>query len=233
MRKIIRLIFLTITLTLLIIFLVLNLTSKQVTSEIMTEIWNSIIPQETVDNIKDNKITNWFNDLKNNEKVQNFMDKYLSEDINKVKDKVNEVTDKAKKEVDKAVDEFLKEQEEKLSPSQKFALQVYRLVTDAKSKGVLMVLIVINILLIALAAKSIYKWICPTSISVALSGLSLLLLTEWVKTKIYSLIKINVTLSVLNKPAYILLISGVVVFFIYLVLTKILNVNKNSKEDKE
>ena len=154
--KIIRLITLTITLTLLIIILILNLTSKAVTKEIITEIWNEIIPQEKVEKAKDNKVSKWFKDLSENDDVQNFLDKYLnSDEVNKIKDKVTETKEQIQEELSNKVNEFIKEQEEKLSPSQKFALNTYRFITNAKLKGIIIIAIIINLLLIAITKKTI------------------------------------------------------------------------------
>ena len=91
MKKIFRLIPLTITLSLLIVALLLNITSKQVTDEITGEIWKAIIPQSLVE--QKDKTSSWFQDIMNNENVKGFIDKYIdTEDMNKLKVKVNGVT---------------------------------------------------------------------------------------------------------------------------------------------
>lgn len=232
--KIIRLITLTITLTLLIIVLVLNVTSKAVTNEIITEIWNEIIPQETVEKVKDNKVSKWFKDLSENDDVQNFLDKYLnSDEVNKIKDKVTETKEQIQEELSKTVDNFIKEQEEKLSPSQKFVLNTYRFITNAKLKGLIIIAIIINLILIAIVEKSLFKWIKNLSCSLVLSGILIILLAGWIKNTIRSVIKISITLGVLTRPGFILLISGIIIMFIYFVVSRIIKANKTSKEEED
>lgn len=231
--KPVRIVFLTITLTLLIIALVFNMTSNKITNEIVNGIIESIIPKETTEKVKDNKITNWFNDLKENEDVQNFIDQYIGSDtISKAKDKINEVTEEVKKGIEETVDEFIKEQEDKLNPGQKIALNIFRFLTDAKLKGILMILIGLNILLIALVEASIFKWIKSTCWAMALSGVSILLLVEWIKNSIYSLIKLKVTFPFVTTPAIILLISGIVIRCIYLIISMIIKANKGDEENE-
>lgn len=231
--KPVRIVFLTITLTLLIIALVFNMTSNKITNEIVNGIIESIIPKETTEKVKDNKITKWFNDLKENEDVQNFIDQYIGSDtISKAKDKINEVTEEVKKGIEETVDEFIKEQEDKLNPGQKIALNIFRFLTDAKLKGILMILIGLNILLIALAEASIFKWIKSACWAMALSGVSILLLIEWIKNSIYSLIKLKVTFPFVTTPAIILLISGIVIRCIYLVISMIIKANKGDEENE-
>lgn len=229
--KPVRIVFLTITLTLLIIALVFNMTSNKITNEIVNGIIESIIPKETTEKVKDNKITKWFNNLKENEDVQNFIDQYIGSDtISKAKDKINEVTEEVKKGIEETVDEFIKEQEDKLNPGQKIALNIFRFLTDAKLKGILMILIGLNILLIALVEASIFKWIKSACWAMALSGVSILLLVEWIKNSIYSLIKLKVTFPFVTTPAIILLISGIVIRCIYLVISMIIKANKGDDE---
>lgn len=232
--KPIRIIFLTITLTLLIIALVFNLTSKSITSEIVNGIIESIIPKETSEKVKNNSITKWFNDLKDNEDVQNFIDQYIGSDtISKAKEKINEVTEEVKKSVEETVDEFIKEQEEKLPTSQKIALNIFRFLTNAKLKGILLILIGVNVLLIALVEKSVFKWIKSAAWALSLSGISIILLTEWIKNSIYNIIKLTLTFSVLTKPAIILLISGIIIRFVYLIISVIIKANKEEVEEDE
>ena len=231
--RMIRLITLTITLTLLIIVLVLNITSKAVTNEIITEIWNEIIPQETVEKVKDNKVSKWFKDLSENEEVENFFDKYLnSDEVNKIKDQFSETKEQIQEELSKTVENFIKEQEEKLSPSQKFALNTYRFITNAKLKGLIIIAIIINLILIALVEKSFFKWIKNLSCSLVLSGILIILLAGWIKNTIRSVINISIRLGVLTRPGFILLISGIIIMFIYFTVSRIIKANKNNKEEK-
>ena len=230
--KPVRIVFLTITLTLLIIALVFNMTSNKITNEIVNGIIESIIPKEATEKVKDNKITKWFNDLKENEEFQNFLDQYIGSDtISKAKDKINEVTEEVKKGIEETVDEFIKEQEDKLNPGQKIALNIFRFLTDAKLKGILMILIGLNILLIALVEVSIYKWIKSACWAMALSGVSILLLKEWIKSSIYNIIKLTLTLRALTDPAIVLLISGIIIRGIYLIISMIIKANKRGGKE--
>lgn len=231
--KPVRIVFLTITLTLLIIALVFNITSKSITNEIVNGIIENIIPTSTTEKVKNNKITKWFNDLKENEDVQNFIDQYIGNDtISKAKEKLDEVTEEVKKGVEETIDEFIKEQEDKLNPGQKIALNIFRFLTDAKLKGILMILIGLNILLIALVEKSIFKWIKSACWAMSISGVSILLLIEWIKNSIYSLIKLKVELPFVSTPAIILLISGIVIRCIYLIISMIIKANKGGEENE-
>ena len=232
MKKLFKVIPLTITLSLLIIALLLNITAKQVTDEITGEIWKAIIPQSLIE--QKDKTSSWFQDIMNNENVKGFIDKYIdSEEVNKVKDKINETKEKAEQEVEKYVDEFIKEQEEKLSPEQRFALNTYRFITNAKLKGILIIAIIINILLIAFTEWSLFKWIKSASWAMAISGVAVLLFTEWLKSSIESLIHITVTLKMLTLPSVGLLLGGVIIRFIYFVIATIIKANKDKKEEKD
>lgn len=232
MKKIFRLIPLTITLSLLIIALLLNITSKQVTDEITGEIWKAIIPQSLVE--QKDKTSSWFQDIVNNENVKGFIDKYIdTEDMNKLKDKINETKERAQQEIETYVDEFIEEQEEKLSPGQKTALNVYRFITNAKLKGILIIAIIVNILLIAFTEFSLFKWIKSASWAMAISGLSVLLFTEWLKSSINSWIHITITLKMLMIPSIALLVGGIIIRFIYFVVATIIKANKNKKEEAD
>lgn len=232
MKKLFKVIPLTITLSLLIIALLLNVTSKQVTEEITGKIWEAIIPQSLVD--QKEKTSNWFQGIMDNDNVKGFVDKYLdSEEINKIKDKVNDTKEKATQEIGKYVDDFMKEQEEKLSPEQKIMLNIYRFITNAKLKGILIIAIIINILLIAFAEWSLFKWIKSASWSMALAGLAVLLFTEWLKNSITKWIPITLELKMLVYPAIILLIGGIIIRFIYFIIALILKANKDEKETEE
>ena len=230
MKKLFRVIPLTITLTLLIIALVFNLTSKTIMQEIKDETWKAIVPESLQKS--DEKGSNWFQDIMNNESVKGFIDQYI--DTDKIKETINDVKETAAEEIEKAVDEFIEEQEKKLSPGQRFALNMYRFITNAKMKGILMILIGINILLMALALWSFVKWIKPTSWALALSGLSILLLTEWLRNTIESLIHVTtITYRALTLPGIILLISGIVIRFIYFVIASIIKANKKEKKNEK
>ena len=230
MRKLFRVIPLTITLTLLIVSLVLNMTSKTIIQEIKEETWKAIIP-ESVRN-KTEETGDWFQNIMNNESVKGFINQYI--DTDKIKETIDDVKENATKEVEKAFDEFVEEQEEKLSPKQKFALNTYRFITNAKLKGILMILIGVNIVLIALALWSPIKWIKPTSWAMALSGLSILLLTEWLRKTIESLIHVTtITYHALIQPGLILLIGGIVIRFIYFVVACIIKANKKEKKKEK
>lgn len=228
MRKLFRVIPLTITLTLLIISLVLNLTSKTVIEEIKEETWKAIIPEKIRN--QSEEAGNWFQDIMKSDKVKEFLDQYI--DTDKIKDKIDKTKENVEKEVEKAFDEFVEEQEEKLNPKQKFALNTYRFITNAKMKGILMILIGVNILFIALALWSPVKWIKPTSWACALSGLSILLLTEWLRNTIESLIHVTtITYKALIQPGIVLLVGGIIIRFIYFVMASIIKANKDKKEE--
>ena len=96
-----------------------------------------------------------------------------------------------------------------------------------------MILIGVNILLIAIALWSPLKWIKPTSWAMALSGLSILLLTEWLRKTIESLIHVTtITYRALTVPGIVLLISGIIIRFIYFVVAAIIKANKKDKPEK-
>lgn len=230
MRKLFKVIPLTITLTILIMALLINITSKQVTEEITGEIWKAIIPESLQKTGKEG--SNWFQDIMNNEEVKGFIDQYINTD--KVKKTIEDMKETATKEVEKAFNEWMEEQEKKLSPGQRFSLNTFRFLTNAKLKGILIIAIIVNIILIAFTMWSFYEWIKPTSWAMALSGVAMLCLAEWLKSTIASLIKITtVTLNCWVYPAIILLVGGIIVRFIYFVIAKIISINhKGVKKDE-
>ena len=229
--KTFRSIFLTITLSCFIMMLVLNLASKSILKEVKEEFIKTMIP----DNIISEESSNWLKEHASSDKIKNFFNQYIDEDlVDKVKDKMKKSTESMKKEIENITEEFIKEQEEKLSPKQKLCLNIYRFITNAKLKGILIIAIFINIILLCLTQKSIWKWIRFAGYACIISGDLLILLVEWVKNYFTTTFQIEtITLYSVFQPAFFLLIGGIAGCFIYLIISKIVKMNQKEKDDEE
>lgn len=242
MRKIVDSISLIISLAVIIILLVLNLTAKQALNEIVVEAWKSIIPESITEKIEQG--SNWLEKITNNETLKEYIGEDTIENIKKgLKENTSdeestgglaEQWNSTKEELSKYVDEYLQKQEQYLNPEQQMLINFVRLITTTKMKTILLIAMGIVILLMMINQKSIYKWIKNAAWSFILSGVGLFGICFYVKKVILSVINsANITLRVIQTPAFYLILAGIVVRFIYAVFEIIIKINKkNSKEDE-
>lgn len=258
MRRIVGTILLTIPLTILITLLALNLILKDMMGDIIGSTWKSFIPSISYKegNFFD-QFKEYVNEAFEDEEVEEIFGQLqeefgedgntIQEFIDQNKSKIEEITGldlntETIESIKKAIEEknygelfeqIIETQEQKLTPGQKFALKCLKFIVTARTRGILIVCIIINIILIALVQFSLYKWIKALAWATAISG-GLLFGFSYGFSAFLEKMGMTISIEPIMKPAIIMIIVGIVVRILYLVIGIILkNLKDNKKEEKE
>ena len=260
MKKIFGTIVLTITLSLLIVLLALNITLKQMINGIVSSSWKTLInvSEKKEGNFKD-FIDEYVSEDIDTSEIGDLWNSFVGEDgeissskiddiINTNKEKIKEMTgidisgdmiedvEEAikNKDLNKVIEAVMDSQEQRLSPSQRFWLNVAKWLITARMRGILIVCIIINIILLALVQFSFYKWIKPFAWASVISGGLLLAIGYGVQSFLDSIKYVTVSMGSTIHIGILLLIGGIVLRIGYLVVGIILgNMKENKKEEKE
>lgn len=166
----------------------------------------------------------------NIEELEKKVIEYTKENRKELEEKTGvEITDeminKASKllddgDVKKAFEQEINNYKNNMTKEEKMALKFYDFITSKDLRTTIIILIIINILLIALLQKSIYKWIKNLSRAMYISGLSIVILGLAIKYLISTL-----TLLVINPKdiliiGIVLIIFGLLINIIYRIMEK-------------
>ena len=260
MKKIFGTIVLTITLSLLIVLLALNITLKQMINGIVSSSWKTLInvSEKKEGNFKD-FIDEYVSEDIDTSEIGDLWNSFVGEDgeissskiddiINTNRDKIKEMTgidisgdmiedvEEAikNKDLNKVIEAVMDSQEQRLSPSQRFWLNIAKWLITARMRGILIVCILINIVLLALVQFSFYKWIKPFAWASVISGVILLGLGYGVQAFLDSIKYVTVSMGSTIHIGILLVVGGIVLRIIYLVVGIVLgNVKENKKEEKK
>lgn len=122
--------------------------------------------------------------------------------------------------VKKSFEQEINNYKNNITKEEKMALKFYNFITSKDLRTILIILIIVNILLIAILQKSIYKWIKNLSRAMYISGLSIVILGLAIKYLISTL-----TLLVINpKEIFIigisLIVFGLLINIVYRIMEK-------------
>lgn len=122
--------------------------------------------------------------------------------------------------VKKSFEQEINNYKNNITKEEKMALKFYNFITSKDLRTIIIILIIVNILLIALLQKSIYKWIKNLSRAMYISGLSIVILGLAIKYLISTL-----TLLVINpKEIFIigisLIVFGLLINIVYRIMEK-------------
>lgn len=122
--------------------------------------------------------------------------------------------------VKKSFEQEINNYKNNITAEEKMALKFYNFITSKDLRTIIIILIIVNILLIAILQKSIYKWIKNLSRAMYISGLSIVILGLAIKYLISTL-----TLLVINpKEIFIigisLIVFGLLINIVYRIMKK-------------
>ena len=122
--------------------------------------------------------------------------------------------------VKKSFEQEINNYKNNITKEEKIALKFYNFITSKDLRTIIIILIIVNILLIAILQKSIYKWIKNLSRAMYISGLSIVILGLAIKYLISTL-----TLLVINpKEIFIigisLIVFGLLINIVYRIMEK-------------
>lgn len=122
--------------------------------------------------------------------------------------------------VKKSFEQEINNYKNNITKEEKMALKFYNFITSKELRTIIIILIIVNILLIAILQKSIYKWIKNLSRAMYISGLSIVILGLAIKYLISTL-----TLLVINpKEIFIigisLIVFGLLINIVYRIMEK-------------
>ena len=122
--------------------------------------------------------------------------------------------------VKKSFEQEINNYKNNITEEEKMALKFYNFITSKDLRTIIIILIIVNILLIAILQKSIYKWIKNLSRAMYISGLSIVILGLAIKYLISTL-----TLLVINpKEIFIigisLIVFGLLINIVYRIMEK-------------
>lgn len=189
---------------------------KEMLSEFIDDVINSISKEEQ-ENI-------------NIEELEKKVIEYTKEHKKELEEKTGvEITDEMINEtskllndgdVKKAFEQEINNYKNNITQEEKMALKFYNFITSKDLRTIIIILIIVNILLIAILQKSIYKWIKNLSRAMYISGLSIVILGLAIKYLISTL-----TLLVINpKEIFIigisLIVFGLLINIVYRIMEK-------------
>ena len=137
----------------------------------------------------------------------------------------DEMIDEASKRIDegdieRAVNQELTNYKNNMTKEEKMAIKAYSIVTSEDFRLVILASILVNILLIALVQKSLYKWIRNVSHAMIISGLSLVTLAYGIKYLITTLTLLVIIPKDILTIGVILLVFGIIINTVYRLMTK-------------
>ena len=254
MRKIIGTVLLTIPLTILITLLALNIALKDMMGDIIGSTWKSLIPSISYnDGNYIDDFSSYMNDALEDSDIEDLWGQLqeefgedggaIQEFIDQNKNKLEEITgiDFNTETIEKITEalenkdygelfgELIESQEKKLTPGQRFGLKFLKFIVQSGTRGILIICIIVNLVLIALVQFSFYKWIKALAWATILGG-GLLLGLGYGFTSLLGKMNLNFSMDNIMKNAIYMIILGVVVRILYFV---ILTVIKNMKDDKK
>lgn len=122
--------------------------------------------------------------------------------------------------VKKSFEQEINNYKNNITKEEKMALKFYNFITSKDLRTIIIILIIVNIFLIAILQKSIYKWIKNLSRAMYISGLSIVILGLAIKYLVSTL-----TLLVINpKEIFIigisLIVFGLLINIVYRIMEK-------------
>ena len=211
--------------------------NKITNDERVKELLKSDEVTELIDKYMDKIIDGYIDEEKLNEiELEKDMINYLENN----KDKLEKITgqeitqetiDQAKEEIkemniDDKVKESIKSTRKTMPKETIKVLKGYKFFISLKFKLILFLIMIIDIVLIALLQKSIYKWIKLFAISLTTNGIFTLITGGAVYLIVYTVTRVSFNIKFVIILGIIITILGILIQVVYDILTK----NKNSEE---
>ena len=180
----------------------------------MDIIIDGYIDEENLDKIELEK--DMINYLENNkDKIEKITGQEITqEQIDQTKEQIKEM------DIDKRVKESIKTTRKTMPKETIKVLKGYKFIVSLKFKLILFLIMIIDIVLIALLQKSVYKWIKLFAISLTTNGIFALITGGIVYIIVYTLTKVSFNVKFVIILGIILTIIGIIIQVIYNILTK-------------
>ena len=143
------------------------------------------------------------------------------EALDKASEQINSIDNK------KFLDQTLNNMKATTPKEVKTAIKFFNFITSSLIKLILAGLMIIDVILMIIIDKSLYKWVRSMSISLIIIGISLLLLSNSIMIMTGSITGVSIKTKLINSSSIILLIFGIIMLIMYYITTKFF-----IKEDK-
>lgn len=185
---------------------------NNISNEDLENITTLEFQQKVIEYIKNNKET--LNEKTNIE--------ITDEMINELNEQLNDV------DLQKSINQQINNYKQNLTKEEKIALKVFDFINSKKLRIIIIISIIIDICLIALLHKSVYKWIKNLSYSMIISGLSIVVFAMSIKYIITNITTIIINTNSISNLGLITLIFGIIIQIIYIIMIKYyIKENKN------
>lgn len=180
---------------------------------------------DLIENMSEDEVEN-INTEELQQKVTDYLKKHKEELSEKAGIEItDEMIDKSNEmlndvDVQKSIDQQISNYKNNLTKEEKIALKVFNFINSKKLRIILIISILLDILIIALLQKSVYKWIKILSYTMSISGLSILILAMSIKYLISKMTNVIINTESILTLGIITLIFGIIILIVYKLMTK-------------
>lgn len=164
------------------------------------------------------------------EEIQKKVTEYLKKHKEELSEKTgveitDEMIDKSNEmlsdvDVQKSIDQQISNYKDNLTKEEKMALRVFNFINSVKLRLIIIISILLDILIIALLQKSIYKWIKNLSYAMFISGLSIVILITSIKYFVSRITNVVINTESILTLGIITLVFGIIILIVYKIMTK-------------
>ena len=167
-----------------------------------------------------------FNYLENNkDKLEKITGHEITQEmLDETKEKLKET------DIDNRIKESVKTTSKYMPEETRSVLKGYKFLVSFKFKIILFLIMIIDIVLIALLQKSLYKWIKLFAISLTTNGIFAIIVSGIVYFIVYTLTKIKFNTQSLLITGIVITIIGIIMQIVYNIVTKKLENNEIKEE---
>ena len=196
---------------------------QELLEKYLDQVVNDLTYEENIDDI--NLEQDMLEFLNNNKStIEELVGKEITEDM--IKDATDQLDTK---DLSNSYKQTIINARSNMSDSEKMVLKGYSILISNKLRIIVFILIVLDLLLIALIQKSVYKWIKILGASLLISGIGSIIISFVVKIIVKSLASIDsFNMGNLLNSGIIISIVGILILIIYYLLNKTINKKKES-----
>ena len=208
------------------------------------EILNSPEVQSMMEEYLDNTVEGLIDENNIDEvALEEDMARFIKENRSIIEEKVgreitDEMIDKAMeqietKDISNAYRQSVANASRNMTKSEKQVLKGYKFIISSTFKFILLIIMLIDLILIALLQKSLYKWIGTLATASITSGVALVLASIVSSLIVKNKTNINFNTSSLTTTGIIIAVCGIVILVIYKVILKLVKKDEKLKEIPE
>lgn len=145
------------------------------------------------------------------------------EKINKAAEEINSIDNK------KFLDQNIENIKKSTPKEIKTAIKLINYITSKTLRMLAIILIIIDIIIMIIIDKTLYRWVRSFSVSMIGAGLLSLIISKLIGFIVKSITKITVKTITLYNTGLIILLIGIVLLILYLIIKKILTKEKKDE----